>query len=108
LDISELRARYSEVVGRPTGSENNAYLIWKIRQAQKGRIPVGPRKGARKEGATFRVLPLRMESDLVDKLDEAWRRHGLRNRTDLFRKSLHVFLQNAGENEVAALFAAAT
>jgi hypothetical protein len=108
LEVPELQARYLDVVGRHSGSTSKPYLVWKIRQAQKGRIPVGPRKSVRKEGATFRVLPLRMESDLVDKLDEAWRRHGLKNRTDLFRKSLHVFLQSAGENEVAALFADAT
>lgn len=74
LDVPELQARYLEVVGRPTGSSNKAYLVWKIREAQKGRIPVGPRRSARREGVTFKVLPLRMEADLVDKLDEAWNR----------------------------------
>ncbi len=107
LDVSTLQARYQEVVGRPTGSDNKAYLIWKIREAQKGRIPVGPRKSARREGVTFKVLPLRMESDLVDKLDEAWRRQGLHSRMDFFRKSLQAFLQNAGEADVAAMLASA-
>lgn len=74
-------------------------------KSQKGRIPVGPRKSARREGVTFKVLPLRMESDLVDKLDEAWRRQGLRSRMDLFRKSIQAFLQNAGEADVAAMLA---
>ena len=105
LDVSTLQARYLEVVGRPTGSDNKAYLIWKIREAQKGRIPVGPRKSAHREGVTFKVLPLRMESELVDKLDEAWRRQGLHSRMDLFRKSLQAFLQNAGEADVAAMLA---
>jgi len=95
------------VVGRSTGSDNKAYLIWKIREAQKGRIPVGPRKSAHREGVTFKVLPLRMESDLVDKLDEAWRRQGLHSRMDLFRKSLHAFLASAGEADVAAMLASA-
>jgi hypothetical protein len=107
LDVPTLQARYLEVVGRPTGSDNKAYLIWKIREAQKGRIPVGPRKSAHREGVTFKVLPLRMESDLVDKLDEAWRRQGLHSRMDLFRKSLQAFLQNAGEADVAAMLASA-
>lgn len=53
LDVPTLQARYLEVVGRPTGSDNKAYLIWKIREAQKGRIPVGPRKSAHREGVTF-------------------------------------------------------
>jgi len=103
LDVPTLQARYLEVVGRSTGSDNKAYLIWKIREAQKGRIPVGPRKSAHREGVTFKVLPLRMESDLVDKLDEAWKRQGLHSRMDLFRKSLQAFLQNAGEADVAAM-----
>jgi hypothetical protein len=91
------------VVGRRTSSSHAGYLRWKITQAQKGRIPVGPRKSAHREGVTFKVLPLRMESDLVDKLDEAWRRQGLHSRMDLFRKSLQAFLQNAGEADVAAM-----
>jgi len=37
LEMPELQARYLEVVGRPTGSTNKAYMIWKIREAQKGR-----------------------------------------------------------------------
>jgi hypothetical protein len=107
LDVPTLQARYLEVVGRPTGSDNKAYLIWKIREAQKGRIPVGPRKSANREGVTFKVLPLRMESELVDKLDEAWKRQGLHSRMDLFRKSLQAFLENAGEADVAAMLATA-
>lgn len=51
------------------------------------------------------LLPLRMESDLVDKLDEAWRRQGLASRMDLFRRALQAFLVSAGENDVAALLA---
>ena len=105
LEVPELQARYLEVVGRPTGSDNKAYLIWKIREAQKGRIPVGPRKSAHREGVTFKVLPLRMESELVDKLDDAWKRQGLHSRMDLFRKSLQAFLSNAGEADVAAMLA---
>lgn len=105
LDVPTLQARYLEVVGRPTSSSSAAYLRWKITQAQKGRIPVGPRKSAHREGVTFKVLPLRMESDLVDKLDEAWRRHGLHSRMDLFRKSLQAFLSSAGEADVAAMLA---
>jgi hypothetical protein len=105
LDVPTLQARYLEVVGRPSSSSHAGYLRWKITQAQKGRIPVGPRKSAHCEGVTFRVLPLRMESDLVDKLDEAWRRQGLHSRMDLFRRSLQAFLQNAGEADVAAMLA---
>jgi hypothetical protein len=50
LDVAELQGRYLELVGRHTGSTNRAYPIWKIREAQKGRIPLGPRKNAHREG----------------------------------------------------------
>jgi hypothetical protein len=103
LDTAQLQARYLEEVGRSTGSSNKAYLIWKIREARKGRIPVGPRKSARREDVTFKILPLRLEAALVDKLDEAWKRQRLHSRADLLRKSLHIFLRGCGENEVAAL-----
>jgi hypothetical protein len=108
LEMPELQARYLEVVGRPTGSTNKAYMIWKIREAQKGHIPVGPRKNAHREGVTFKVLPLRMESAVVDKLDEAWRSRGIKNRMKFFRGALGHYLKQLGADDAAALFADAT
>ena len=105
LDVAELQARYLEAVGRPTGSANKAYLIWKIREAKKGRIPVGPRKNARREGVTFKVLPLRMETEVVHKMDEAWRSRGIKNRTEFFRGALGHHLKHLGAEDTAALFA---
>jgi len=108
LSVPELQALYLEVVGRPTGSSHKRYLIWKVRQAQKGRIPVGPRGNRRADGEAvdFKVLPLRMEADLVAQLDEARERLGLKSRMELFRRALHAFLGEQGEAEIAALFAA--
>jgi len=54
----------------------------------------------------FKVLPLRMEADLVAQLDEARERLGLKSRMELFRRALHAFLGEQGEAEIAALFAA--
>jgi len=107
LDVPALQARYLEVVGRTTGSTNKAYLLWKIREAQKGRIPVGPRRNSHREGVAFKVLPLRLEADLVEKLDEVRKRQGLRSRMDLFRKSLQTFLASVGENDAANSLATA-
>ena len=105
LSVPALQAKYVEVVGRPTSSSHRGYLLWKIREAQKGRVPVGPRRSTHREGVTFKVLPLRMEADLVEQLDAAWRRQGLPSRMALIRRSLQSFLQSAGEAEVAALLA---
>jgi len=108
LPIAELQARYLEVVQRPTSSVHRRYLVWKIREAQKGRIPVGPRGNGRRadgEALDFKVLPLRMDAELVAKLDEARERLGLKSRMELLRRSIHLFLAREGEAEVAALFA---
>jgi hypothetical protein len=104
LEVPELQARYLEVVGRPTGSTNKAYIVWKIREAQKGHIPLGPRKNAHREGVTFKILPLRMEAAVVDKLDEAWRSRGIKNRMEFFRGALGHYLKKLGAEDAAALF----
>jgi hypothetical protein len=104
LDASELQKRYLEAVGRPTGSTNKAYLVWKIREAKKGRVPVGPRKNARREGVTFKILPLRMETEVVDKVDEAWRSRGIKNRMAFFRGALGHYLKHLGAEDAATLF----
>ena len=103
LEVPELQARYLEVVGRPTGSTNKAYMVWKIREAQKGRIPLGPRKNAHREGVTFKVLPLRMEAAVVDKLDEAWRSRGIKNRMEFFRGALGTTSSSWGRGRGGAL-----
>jgi hypothetical protein len=103
LDVPELQALYLEVVGRPTSSSNKLYLIWKIREARKGHIPLGPRKPTQRKDGAFMVLPLRMESQMVEKIDQAWRRHGLATRTALLRKALHDFFVGIGEHDVAEL-----
>lgn len=105
LDVDTLRDRYNEIVGRPTGSTDKRYLIWKIRQAQKGKIPVGPIPGRRGDGISrdYKVLPVRMEADLVEKLDEAWKRQGLESRMQLFRQALSTYLAGKGETELAEM-----
>jgi hypothetical protein len=104
LSTAELQQRYLEVVGRPTGSSHKRYLIWKIREAQKGRIPVGPRtrRSPSEPAAEHMVLPVRMETSLVQRLDEARERLGLNSRMDLFRKALAAYMTDAGETELAA------
>ena len=107
LTVEELRAKYVAVIGRETSSTNRNYLVWKLREAAKGRIPIGPRKRTTREPGSVKVLPLRLDAELVTRLDEARERLGLPSRMDLFRRSLHAYLLEAGETEVAALFAPA-
>ena len=103
LGVAQLRTRYLDVVGRGTGSHDKRYLIWKIRQAQQGKVPVGP-VGRRQPGAPpieHKVLPLRMPAETVEALDDVWRRRGLKSRMDLFRHALDQYLTRLGEEAAA-------
>ncbi|MBU1242938.1 ribbon-helix-helix domain-containing protein [Myxococcota bacterium] len=104
LSVPKLQERYKEIVGRTTGSKNAAYLVWKIRQAEQGKIPVGPtqRRSSANPG-DFKVIPLRMETEIVDQIDAARERLELPSRTTLIRRALMLYLAKAGENDVAAL-----
>jgi len=104
--VAMWQARYLEAVGRPTGSSNVRYLRWKIRQAERGLVPVGPTGHNRTgEPVEHKVLPLRLAADAVAGLDEARERQGLKSRMELFRRALHLYLTRVGEHEAAEPFA---
>jgi hypothetical protein len=89
LSVEELRVVYEAEVGRPTSSEHRGYLVWKIREARKGRIPVGEVTRTRGEpGAEYKVLPLRMEVGEVEALDAAWRAAGFSSRAAFVREAI--------------------
>lgn len=93
LSVAELQAMYREVVGRETRSSDSAYLVWKLRQAQKGRVRVGPIE--RRSGGTcdVKVLPLRMPAAEVEALDEARLRLGFKSRTAMLKKAIADLLE---------------
>jgi hypothetical protein len=68
LSLPELKAKYVEVVQRETNSDNPQYLIWKIREAQAGRVRVGPSLKRAGSGPQ-QVLSLRMDVDAVPLVD---------------------------------------
>jgi hypothetical protein len=104
LSLPELRAKYEVVVQRETASDNRNYLIWKIREAQAGRVRVGPPLKRASTGPQL-VLSLRVEADAVPLLDALWKKHGMASRMDLVRRALHRELEALGEDDVAARFA---
>lgn len=106
MTIDELQAKYLEAVGRATGSDDRRYLIWKIREAEKGRIPVGPRKTRERSGEPLdvKILPLRLEAEIVERMDEAWRSRGIKNRMEFFRRALGHYLSHLGAEDAAARF----
>lgn len=107
MTVEELQALYLQKVGRATGSSDKAYLIWKIREAEKGRIPIGPRetRSPEQQGASdVRILPLRLEAQAVEQMDAAWRERGMKTRMEFFRRALGHYLEHIGAEEAAALF----
>ena len=107
MTVEELQSTYLQKVGRPTGSTDKAYLVWKIREAEKGRIPIGPRetRSPDQQGATdVRILPLRLDVNAVEQMDAAWRAHGMKTRMEFFRRALGHYLEHIGAHDAAALF----
>ncbi|NVJ14303.1 ribbon-helix-helix domain-containing protein [Myxococcus sp. AM010] len=109
MSPQQLQEKYREVVGRPTASSNVSYLQWKIREAEAGRVPVGPRPErevkVREDGK--RVIPLSFDAEDLAALDKAWRDAGMPSRTEFFRRAIRHYLVDMGAPEVAALFAPA-
>jgi len=105
LSVDQLRVRYVEVIGRETQSHDRRYLMWKLRQAEQGRMPTGPaaHRGASSTPVEHKVLPLRMPVATVEALDEVWQRQGLKSRMELFRVALGHYLASCDEGEVARL-----
>lgn len=109
MTIDELQTAYLSIVGRPTGSTDRRYLIWKIREAEKGRVPVGPRETRTpdQEAATeTRILPLRLDAPSVAAIDATWRAQGLKSRMEFFRRALGHYLAHLGAHGAAGMFAA--
>ena len=72
MTTEDLVAAYGTEVGRPTGSTDRGYLIWKIRETLKGALPAGPTKNA--STATHeerRQVVLQMPPALVNAIDDA-------------------------------------
>lgn len=108
MTLEELQTQYKSAVGRPTGSTDRRYLIWKIREAEKGRVPIGPRatRTADQEAQTdVKILPLRLDADAVERIDSAWRNAGMKSRMEFFRRALGHFFRHLGLRDAAALFA---
>src|SRR5690606_38968897 len=59
------------------------------------------------EPLEVKILPLRLEADVADKMDEAWRAKGIKNRMEFFRGAIGHYLAHLGARHAAALFTTA-
>jgi hypothetical protein len=99
MTVEELQVMYRDVVGRPTSSLDKAYLTWKIRQAEKGRVPVGPtrRRAVEAEPVEFKVLPLRFTATSVAMMDAVWRALSMRSRSDFVRTAIDAYIKGLAD-----------
>jgi len=51
-----------------------------------------------------KLLPLRLEADVANKMDEAWRARGIKNRMEFFRAAIGHYLAHLGARDAAELF----
>ncbi|WP_438027600.1 ribbon-helix-helix protein, CopG family [Sorangium sp. So ce233] len=51
----------------------------------------------------MKILPLRLEADVADKMDAARRAKGIKNRMELFRVAIGAYLAQVGARRRRAL-----
>jgi len=104
LTLDELKGLFVEKIGRSSGSDDRRYLEWKIREADKGRVRVGPLDRTRAlPPAEMMTLPWRLPRSTVARIDEARTRMNVSTRSALLTEALAELLARRGEHEVAAL-----
>ncbi len=104
LDTETLQKLYEAEIGRPTGSSNTGYLIWKIREARKGNIKIGPAKVRTKSAVPMKVIPIRIEEDALAALDDLigeGKPH--KSRMEIFRAAITVWADMAGHTNLSNL-----
>jgi hypothetical protein len=87
--VAELQAEYLRVVGRPTGSDDRGYLLWKLRVALQGKIRCGPRRT--RVGVECKTIPIRIEAQLLTEMDEAWLELGFPSRNQFVIEATTFF-----------------
>lgn len=100
MTVDQLRALYQEKVGRPTDSMDSSYLQWKIREAEKGRVTVGPVQRRTRDEPVVAVT-LRFGESELERLDRALERAGAKNRTRFMMAAIGKQLAALGETELA-------
>lgn len=104
MSVAELQALYAEKVGRPTGSNDRNYLTWKIREAEKGNVPVGPAKRKLYEGPTTPIT-IKLEDAFLEQLDDAGKDDGFKTRLAYLRDLIGKGLQVRGRSDLATMVA---
>ena len=103
MTLEALQAMYVATVGRDTQSLDRGYLVWKIREAEKGRVRTGP-VTSRAKGEPATPVTMRIADATLGQLDQVWKRLGYRSRLQLLAHAITLGLVELGESAVAGGF----
>jgi hypothetical protein len=103
MAIEELRAEYLKVIGRETDSTDRRYLMWKLNEAAKGKIKIGPaEKRPARNKSDMQVIPSSLLRETVRLLDAAIKSAGIKSRSAFIRAALIEKLHIVGSMEAEA------
>jgi hypothetical protein len=102
MTVEQLRALYAETLGRSTESTDAAYLQWKIREAEKGHVAIGPVHRRHRDEPVVPVT-LRFGRSELARIDAALARAGVKNRTRFLMAAIGKHLVAIGEAELGAV-----
>lgn len=109
MSIDQLQALYTQGIGRETSSTDRRYLEWKLREAAKGRITVGPleRSSGITETGEMMTLPWRLPRALVEAMDAGWRSLHFKSRSAFLAAAVGSLFDAKGDRALARRFGVA-
>jgi metal-responsive CopG/Arc/MetJ family transcriptional regulator len=103
MTIEDLRAEYLRVIGRETDSTDRRYLMWKLNEAAKGKIKIGPvQKRPARDKADIQVIPISLLRETTRLLDTAIKAEGIKSRSTFIRGAMIEKLRTIGSPEADA------
>jgi hypothetical protein len=101
--IEELQAEYLRVIGHETDSTDRRYLMWKLNEAAKGKVKVGPvQRCPARNKADMQVIPISLLRETTRLLDAAIKAAGIKSRSAFIRAAMIEKLRMIGGTEAEA------
>jgi len=87
LTVEQLQERHFQVIGRRTNSNDKRYLVWRLHQAEHGKVKTG-----QKEKVKMNVLTVPIAWEKIAEIDAVWQKAGLQSRMEFFRQAVDAHL----------------
>jgi hypothetical protein len=103
MTIEELQAEYLRVTGRETDSTDRRYILWKLNEAAKGKIRIGPvEKRPARNKDDIQAIPISLLRETTRLLDAAIKVTGIKSRSAFIRSAMIEKLRMVGGTEAEA------